>query len=330
METESKSRRTAAEGSRGRRRRTQQTLVLGAEDRIGEGDSFLVLDFLPSNIADKAFEDLRKEVQWNTMFHRGGEVPRLVAVQGQVDCHGCFPIYRHPADESPPLLSFSPTVARIRQRVEEVLHHPVNHVLIQYYRGGADYISEHSDKTIDVVRGSNIVNVSLGAERIMTLRTKKDAAAAIPDSPPCATSVGARIANVSTDSAAQRAILRVSLPHNSMFVMGLETNAKWMHGIRTDKRPLQTKSDTERYANGERISLTFRHIGTFLTPDGAQIFGQGASGKTREEARPVVRGGPEAERLIVAFGNENHQSGFSGEVNYGQGFDVLHFTLRDA
>ena len=53
----------------------------------------------------------------------------------------------------------------IRQRVEEILKHPVNHVLIQYYRSGNDYISEHSDKTIDVVRGSNIVNVSLGAER---------------------------------------------------------------------------------------------------------------------------------------------------------------------
>jgi alkylated DNA repair dioxygenase AlkB len=42
-------------------------------------------------------------------------------------------------------------------------------VLIQLYRTGADYISEHSDKTIDVVRGSRIVNVSLGARRTMTL-----------------------------------------------------------------------------------------------------------------------------------------------------------------
>jgi alkylated DNA repair dioxygenase AlkB len=50
-------------------------------------------------------------------------------------------------------------------------------VLIQLYRTGADYISEHSDKTIDVVRGSFIVNLSLGARRTMTLRTKKDATA---------------------------------------------------------------------------------------------------------------------------------------------------------
>lgn len=49
--------------------------------------------------------------------------------------------------------------------MEDALQHPVNHVLIQYYRSGNDYISEHSDKTIDVVRDSKIVNVSLGAER---------------------------------------------------------------------------------------------------------------------------------------------------------------------
>jgi len=95
----------------------------------------------------------------------GGAVPRLVAVQGQVNEDGSYPIYRHPSDESPALLPFSPTVSMIREHVEKVLNHPVNHVLIQYYRSGNDYISEHSDKTIDVVRDSSIVNVSFGAER---------------------------------------------------------------------------------------------------------------------------------------------------------------------
>jgi len=251
------------------------------------------------------------------MSHRGGEVPRLVAVEGQVDPDGSFPIYRHPADESPPLLPFSPTVSLIRQHVERTLGHPVNHVLIQHYRSGADYISEHSDKTIDVVRGSQIVNVSIGAQRVMTLRTKKDVLSGHSD-------------HVGSDGDAipgeKRSTERVPLPHNSMFVMGLDTNARWMHSIRTDKRPEQTKSDAERYNNGERISLTFRNIGTFLTADQSHIYGQGAKGKTREDARPVIVGGPEAEQLIIRFGNENHQSDFDWEGNYGEGFDVLHFT----
>ncbi|KAI0324051.1 hypothetical protein GY45DRAFT_1314437 [Cubamyces sp. BRFM 1775] len=289
--------------------------TLGPGDAVGEGDAFVLYEFLPQELADTVFERITKEVRWNKMMHRGGEVPRLVAVEGHILQDGSYPIYRHPADESPPLLPFSPTVERIRQHVENVLREPVNHVLIQHYRSGADYISEHSDKTVDVVRGSRIVNVSLGAQRVMTLRTKKDALAN-----PNGNTSDARFRREE-----KRTVQRIPLPHNSIFVMGLETNAKWMHSIRTDKRPASEKTDAELYMHGERISLTFRAIGTFITSDENLIFGQGAKGKTREEARPVVRGGEEAEKLLAAFGAENHQSEFDWEANYGAGFDVLHF-----
>ncbi|CCM06275.1 uncharacterized protein FIBRA_08525 [Fibroporia radiculosa] len=294
---------------------------------VGEGDSFLVLDFLPPDLADAVFEQLRGEVQWN--LSAGGPVPRLVAVEGEINPDGTcvsarlssipafhrptlctpplsYPIYRHPADESPPLLPFSPTVARIRRHVQDALQQPVNHVLIQHYRSGADYISEHSDKTVDVVRGSRIVNVSVGAQRVMTLRTKKDAQRTPGDA---------------------RAVQRVLLPHNSMFVLGPATNMRWLHGIRADKRPQHEKAGAECRAGGERISLTFRHIGTFLTPGEGYIYGQGAKSKTRDAARPVVRGGPEAEELLAAFGAENHASEFDWEVAYGEGSDVLHFSV---
>jgi hypothetical protein len=73
------------------------------------------------------------------VFDVGGEVPRLVAVEGEVGEDGrysvsfrlracmntssflySFPIYRHPADESPPLSAFSPTVSLIREHVQKV------------------------------------------------------------------------------------------------------------------------------------------------------------------------------------------------------------------
>ncbi|KAI5999090.1 hypothetical protein EDD15DRAFT_2400838 [Pisolithus albus] len=282
---------------------------LGPGDKIGEGDSELVLNVLPSDLAEVAFENMRREVAWNVMYHRGGEVPRLVAVEGEVVADGSFPIYRHPADESPALHPFSPTVSLIREHVQKVLKHPVNHVLIQHYRSGADYISEHSDKTIDVVRGSRVVNVSLGAQRIMTLRLKRDG-------------IDGR------EKGTPRPSQRIPLPHNSMFVLGLETNAKWLHAINHDKRPLHLKSPEEQFMNGERISLTFRHIGTFLTADESQIYGQGAKGKTRETAQPVVKGTEEATKLLEAFGKENQQSDFDWEAVYGEGSDVLHFTPR--
>lgn len=282
---------------------------LGPGDKIGEGDSELVLNILPSDLAEIAFENMRKEVAWNVMYHRGGEVPRLVAVEGEVVADGSFPIYRHPADESPALHPFSPTVSLIREHVQKVLKHPVNHVLIQHYRSGADYISEHSDKTIDVVRGSRVVNVSLGAQRIMTLRLKRDGMDGREKGTP-------------------RPSQKIPLLHNSMFVLGLETNAKWLHAINHDKRPLHLKSPEEQFMNGERISLTFRHVGTFLTADESQIYGQGAKGKTRETAQPVVKGTEEATKLLEAFGKENQQSDFDWEAVYGEGSDVLHFTPR--
>ena len=45
--------------------------VVGAGDRIGEGDTYLVENVLPPELAEVAFEDLMKEVAWNVMHHRG-------------------------------------------------------------------------------------------------------------------------------------------------------------------------------------------------------------------------------------------------------------------
>jgi hypothetical protein len=221
-----------------------------------------------------------------------------------------YPVYRHPADASPPLLQFSPTVSRIRAVVEAHLNHPVNHVLIQHYRSGKDYISEHSDKTIDVVAGSKIVGVSIGATRNMTLRTKKD--------------VLSSVGELEEDTV--RRSQKFPMPDRSMFVLGLGTNAKWLHSIRHDNRPFHTKSDEERYMDGERISLTFRNIGTFLSADGTKIWGQGAVAKSAAEARDVVTDWEEVEKLVDWFGRENHQSDFDWHGVYGQGSDVVNFT----
>ncbi|KAF8173307.1 hypothetical protein BJ912DRAFT_83894 [Pholiota molesta] len=309
-----------ADSSRNKRK-PPKAPVLGVGDVLGAGDSYLVTDFLPTELANDAFEKMQTEVKWQTMHHRGGEVPRLVAVEGEIADDGSFPVYRHPADESPPLAPFSPTVSMIRAHVEKVLNHPMNHVLIQFYRSGKDNISEHSDKTIDVVRGSSIVNVSFGAQRTMTLRLKKDRtpkADKPPDDPePSPTPAG-------TPRLAQR----IPLPHNSMFVMGLETNAKWLHGINQDNRPWLTKSPEEQFKDGGRISLTFRHIGTYLTKDESRMWGQGAKNKNKGDAGLVICDQDEVQRMILAFGDENQQSDFDWETAYGSGFDVLHFTAK--
>jgi hypothetical protein len=209
-------------------------------------------------------------------------------------------------------MPFSSTVQKLRECVERVLQHPVNHVLIQLYRNGEDNISEHSDKTLDIVRGSDIVNLSLGAQRTMVLRAKK-----VSDS----------------ESGQPRLAQRIPLPHNSLFILGPKTNQHWLHAIRADKRRMEEKSAEELNFGGERISLTFRYVGTFISPVRGVIWGQGATAKERQMAQKILSG-VEAERageaMIRAFGQENHRSrDFDWEMYYGKGFDVVNFVTRE-
>ncbi|RMZ74451.1 isochorismatase family [Pyrenophora seminiperda CCB06] len=296
--------------------------VLGPGDAIAEGDSRIIYDFFPADLVhpsdpskplkDLIFLQLYNEVRWQKMLHQQGEVPRLVCCQGEFGEDGSMPVYRHPADQTLPLLHFSSKVHVVRKQAEKLVGHPLNHVLIQLYRSGNDFISEHSDKTLDIVQGSSIVNVSFGSQRTMRLRTKK------PQSTPDQS-------DTAQDQTTQRTTQRVPMPHNSMFVLGLDSNSKWLHGIQPDKRLSTERSASETSYNGVRISLTFRHIGTFLDAKESTIWGQGATSKTARDAADVINDNDEeAKRMITAFSRENHHADFSWEKHYGSGFDVLH------
>ena len=142
---------------------------------LGAGDSMLHFDILQDDDSRHVFQRLMKEVKWNHMFHAGGPVPRLVAMQGDVSNENYEPIYRHPADEQPEMLPFSPTIEKIRRSVQARIGLCANHALIQLYRTSEDNISEHADKTLDIKIGSAICNASFGATRVLTLRTKSKA-----------------------------------------------------------------------------------------------------------------------------------------------------------
>ena len=138
--------KSGTSASKNRNSWQSRSATLGPNDSIGSGDSKIVYNIISSSIINDAFDQMKEEVSWKTMFHRTGQVPRLVAVQGEVGKFGDIPIYRHPADESPPLFPFTPTVQKIRRQVESRLKQAFNHALIQLYRDGEDNISEHSDK----------------------------------------------------------------------------------------------------------------------------------------------------------------------------------------
>jgi alkylated DNA repair dioxygenase AlkB len=172
------------------------------EPIAGTIDSYLLTDLFPWDLSVDIFEKVRDEVVWSEMYQKGGAVPRLVCLQGDVkstsvSCIGSDdkaiqhhlrniatreePVYRHPVDLQPPLHEWTPTVRTIRDAVVKRIQTAnfahltlFNHVLIQMYRSGMDYISEHADKTLDIARNSPIVNVSFGAQRMLILRPKRD------------------------------------------------------------------------------------------------------------------------------------------------------------
>jgi nicotinamidase-related amidase/alkylated DNA repair dioxygenase AlkB len=265
------------------------------------GDSTLHCAALSACIDEHTFDRLHDEVVWHHMIHRGSAVPRLIALQGTKEPDGVEPLYRHPADEQPPLTYWTPTVDAIRQEVERQIGHPLNHCLIQLYRNGRDFIGEHADKTLDVMRPSFIVNVSLGATRSMIFRSKTDKGS-VPQ--------------------------KLPLPHGSLFMLNLDSNQKFYHGIK------QLGRDS---TDAPRISLTLRCIGTFYDPTNGAVWGIGAPSKTRAAANArvewinslapeeqIAKETAEADRMLRLFREENINDNFDAN-SYQPGFDILDF-----
>lgn len=111
---------------------------------------------------------VRDEIHWREMMHKGGPVPRLVSIQGTfvfnpsaADGSGsgrpleavAEPVYRHPADAQPRLGAWTPAVLRAKAAAEAALGgQELNHGLVQYYRNGDDCISEHGAKRHNLAR----------------------------------------------------------------------------------------------------------------------------------------------------------------------------------
>lgn len=240
-------------------------------------------------LEDINFNVVKDEVKWQSMFSQGKPVPRLVAIQGKI-IDGLTPLYRHPVDQQPILTEFSPEINRISHELSKILNQDFNHVLIQYYRSGDDFIGQHSDKTLDIKKSTNIVNYTLGARRTMKFKHKSDPSKNF----------------------------KVSLKHNSVLILGPIANKNYLHYIDRDRRDIKTKSEDEKLNGGERISLTFRTIATFLTNDN-RIVGQGA----KKDTEIIDNSNEEKLRMLKAFSVENKTNNYEWEDLYQDGFNCL-------
>ena len=329
---------------------------------IGTGNSCLVENILPDAESQGIFKNLNNEIKWGEMSHKGGLVPRLVCNEGTIYSNSTeeskvpskfIPVYRHPAANPPPLINWTTHVNKIRKIAEEICGHPLNHALIQLYRGGDDYISEHADKTLDIMEGSYICNYSCGAQRTMILRPKKGARGQRnTDNSLYSKDASTNHANLSKKDQKEidkkleedRKKLRIPMHHNSLFLLDPKTNRYMLHSIKRDKRPICEKTEEELRDGGARISITFRWIHTFERQSDGKLFGGGSQRKrilVKEkeceifednkddfgdgiiDAKNDIKVKEDGEQMLIGFSKENTESeSFDWESVYGCGFDA--------
>jgi hypothetical protein len=263
---------------------------------LGDGDSLIIQNILSEPLSDRCLDiqSLEEEIQFQNFYHKGKVAARKVAIQGESQAED-LPLYRTPGDHRQEILPWSPTVQEIRQELSNYFQVTFNHVKIQLYRDGNDYITKHSDKTLDIKKGSAIVNLNLGTTRHFTIQNK----------------VTGEVQNY-------------EFPHNTVFVLGWRTNINWTHCVHKDP------SNHEK-----RISLVFRQIATWMTPEG-RVYGQGGRRKTKEvediagydleESQSYIH--KEAKFMLEAFSQENRLTYEGEDLDgyweglYGRGFDA--------
>jgi len=203
-------------------------------------DSYLVEDFLSPEEAVKVLEKVDGEVEYRSrddpslqfkIFGHTRQMPRDKAFYGQVEVdlnqppeqQRVEPFYKYAKDVPPVDCWFGMHLETMADQIQESSGQACNHVVVNQYRSGDDYIGDHRDKDASFEPGSSVMTVSLGAERMFRLKKFKGRDAG--------------------------EVIKFTLPVGSLFVLGPKTNAKWKHSILKSKQ-----------AMGRRVSLTYRAI----------------------------------------------------------------------
>jgi alkylated DNA repair dioxygenase AlkB len=156
---------------------------------------------------------VRDGVDWHAsrrmMYDREVDVPRLTAG------------FRLGDQEIPPVL------VDVADRVSAATTTPFNSIGLNLYRDGRDSVAPHNDHLYEIAGGYPIALLSLGATRLMTIRSKS----------PFASAQGKR----------RRRIFDLDLEEGSLLLMSYETQLHYDHGI-----------PKTRGALGPRISVALR------------------------------------------------------------------------
>jgi len=183
-----------------------------------DGQAILYSDTWSVQETADIFGRLKTEVAWQqaevVVFGKSVLQPRLTAWFGD---DGCSYTYSGTTLNA---VKWTPLLADIRRRCEEISMTSFNSVLLNLYRGGNDAVSWHSDDEPALGPQPVIASVSLGATRRFDMRHRESGLT-----------------------------IKTNLVDGSLLVMSGKSQSHWKHQVpRTSKEV------------GSRINMTFRTI----------------------------------------------------------------------
>lgn len=151
-----------------------------AVERIIEDPRGTLVEYFAGFLADAEARAVRAELEQAgerfdqdqvSLYGRTIPSPRLVCAFGDDGLR-----YRY-AGVDRATHPWSPRLRAARDEIAALAGHAFNYALVNWYRGGDDYIGWHSDKVSDLAPGSTIASLSLGAARPFQLRERSGGAA---------------------------------------------------------------------------------------------------------------------------------------------------------
>jgi alkylated DNA repair dioxygenase AlkB len=186
--------------------------------------------------SERVLSELIESCAWRqeqiTVYGKSYRQPRLSAWYGDLG-------YSYSGIRLEPM-PWSPLLLDIKTRVQDLVGHAFNSVLLNYYRDQHDRMGMHSDDERELGPQPVIASLSIGETRSLLFRhkTRKDLKT-----------------------------VKLALPSTSLLLMRGDTQRFWRHGI-----------NPERSHCGARVNLTFRSIIPAATaPGGASQANQDGS-----------------------------------------------------
>jgi alkylated DNA repair dioxygenase AlkB len=217
--------------------------------KLGAGDSYYIKKFM--TITEETFLNLLKEINFVQMYNftpnsKTTEVipiPRLVSAQTDKSVQDSAH-YRMPGcnQGNIPTTDWSPTVLFIKNQAEIATGQKINHCVINLYFDENDSLAFHKDNLLDLEPNTGVISVSIGQSRPFLFN--------------------------STDTNHKQDI---NLQNGSLLYIGTKTNKRYVHSV----PKLTNKVEP-------RLSLTFRHISTYINETENKVSGLGDLYQTKD------------------------------------------------